>query len=319
MRRIPAMPCDRRVAIREAHRPFAFDWREHSDLPVYAHARRSPPCYRVGRRNDIVVTLALKVPCPPVEVRQVERDAFARAAASPFGSRSSLIAARRRIPAAHFPVKEHSSDSSPVSKISRKDKTLPSLRDRPRKLLNSGILSVKHSPTHAEASRRSCEESGLLPSTFGDGDFPSGELRQEDGKIASAPARQNSGDIFPDHPAGMCAKSQSRKLKREIASFIFKSFPQSGLAERLAGSSAHQKIDIAPVVPWTDLREVAEVRPRFGTAGRRSFRTADANASISDTNAHSHPRCRHATVAASIPLHTLPYRMAALLSSSAFS
>ena len=38
--------------------------------------------------------------------------------------------------------------------------------------------------------------------------------------------------------------------------------------------------------------------------------TADANASISDTNAHSQPRCLHATVAASIPLHTLPYRMA---------
>ena len=198
MRRIPAMPCDRRVAIREAHRPFAFDWREHSDLAVYAHARRPPPCYRVGRRNDVVVTLALEVPYPPIEVRQVERDAFARAAASPFGSRSSLIAARRRIPAAHFPVKEHSSDSSPVSKISRKDKTLPSLRDRPRKLLNSGILSVKHSPTHAEASRRSCEESCLFPSTFGDGDFPSG-----DSGIIPAPHKgvRLSGQLF--HPLSL--------------------------------------------------------------------------------------------------------------------
>ena len=54
--------------------------------------------------------------------------------------------------------------------------------------------------------------------------------------------------------------------------------------------------------------------PRFGTPGRRFFSTSEANSSISETNAHRQPRGRHATVAASIPLHTLPYRMAALLS-----
>lgn len=50
--------------------------------------------------------------------------------------------------------------------------------------------------------------------------------------------------------------------------------------------------------------------PRFGTSGRRCFRTSDANGSTSETNAQLQPSGRHATVAASIPLHTLPYRMA---------
>ena len=200
------------------------------------------------------------MPCPPVEVRQVERDALANATASPFGSRSFRLSARRRIPSAHFPVKEYSSDSSPVSKMSHKDETLPSLRDRPWKLLNSGILSVKHSPTHAEASGGSREESGLLPSSSWDGDPPSGEQRQEGGKIASGTARKYSGDIFPDHPAGACAKSQSCKLKREAASVILESFPQPRDAERLARRSANEQVDIPLVVLGHDLGEVAEVR-----------------------------------------------------------
>ena len=35
-------------------------------------------------------------------------------------------------------------------KISDKEETLPSLRDRPWKLGNSGVLSVKYSPAHSE-------------------------------------------------------------------------------------------------------------------------------------------------------------------------
>lgn len=50
--------------------------------------------------------------------------------------------------------------------------------------------------------------------------------------------------------------------------------------------------------------------PRFGTSGNLCLSTSDANGSISETNAQRQPRGRHATVAASIPLHTLPYRMA---------
>ena len=51
--------------------------------------------------------------------------------------------------------------------------------------------------------------------------------------------------------------------------------------------------------------------PRFGTSGNLCFKTSDANGSVSETNTQRQPRGRHATVAASIPLHTLPYRMAA--------
>ena len=49
--------------------------------------------------------------------------------------------------------------------------------------------------------------------------------------------------------------------------------------------------------------------PRFGTPGSLAFSTAQANGSTSETNAQLQPRGRHATVAASIPLHTLPYRI----------
>ena len=61
--------------------------------------------------------------------------------------------------------------------MSDKDDTAPSLRDRPRKFGNSGILSVKHSPRHPVASGGWGDDSGALPSAVWDRDFPSGEQR----------------------------------------------------------------------------------------------------------------------------------------------
>ena len=100
---------------------------------------------------------------PAVEVRKIERQADSISAGS-FSPRSS---ARRRIALAKFAPKENSGDTFAASKISDNDDTSPSLRDSPWKLLNSGILSVKHSPTHVETSGSGGDESGLSPLAAG--------------------------------------------------------------------------------------------------------------------------------------------------------
>ena len=68
-------------------------------------------------------------------------------------------------------------------KISDKEETLPSLRDRPRKLFHSGILSVKYAECQAEVSGGIGDDSCFSPSFAWDGDFPSAEKREESGKV----------------------------------------------------------------------------------------------------------------------------------------
>jgi hypothetical protein len=105
---------------------------------------------------------------PAVKVRKIERQADSISAGS-FSPRSS---ARRRIALAKFAPKENSGDTFAASKISDNDDTSPSLRDSPWKLLNSGILSVKHSPTHAESSGSCRDKSCVFPLSIRDRDFP---------------------------------------------------------------------------------------------------------------------------------------------------
>ena len=183
MRRVSSMPRNPRVSNRQPKGTLAFFRREHPGNTIDAHARRSAPGDRVGRRVGGIETFAQQMPLPPVKIRQIERDARSRANCTSGGSGSCRSSARRRIPAAQLAVKENSGDTFPVSTISDKEETSPSLRDRPRKLGNSGILSVKHSPTHGKSTWRSGDDSTLSPPALGDGNFPSGEVREEFGEI----------------------------------------------------------------------------------------------------------------------------------------
>ena len=73
-------------------------------------------------------------------------------------------------------------------KISDKEETLPSLRDRPWKLGNSGVLSVKYSPANTEMTGSSGDDPGLPPSVIRHGDVPAAEERNKSCEVLSVVA-----------------------------------------------------------------------------------------------------------------------------------
>ena len=110
--------------------------------------------------------------------------------------------------------------------MSDKDETTPSLRDRPRKFGNSGILSVKYSPRHAETSGRRADDSASAPAVGGRLDLPSAQERYESGKIASAVARaEYARNVFKNEQPRACPVSQFDKFEGQVSSWVGESLP----------------------------------------------------------------------------------------------
>jgi len=134
------------------------------------------------------------------------------------GNSLPRFAARRSMPAQAFALKKYRRGTPPVSKMSdNEEATAP--------LGHSEELSVQHSP------------GATIP------EFPQ---RPEDGsKIPSAVRRQNTGDVFPDHPARLQSASKAAKLDGQVATRVPQSASLSGDGERLARSPSDQNVDCA--------------------------------------------------------------------------
>jgi hypothetical protein len=88
---------------------------------------------------------------------------------------------------------------------------------------DSKVLSVQDSPCDA---------------------IPEFDQRPEEGtKVPPSSRRQDTGDIFPDDPAGLEFVSQPKKGESEVAPGVGKSFAESCDGEGLAGCASDQKVD----------------------------------------------------------------------------
>ena len=158
------------------------------------------------------------------------------AASSIAGSFFPRFSARRRIPAHAFGLKEYRSGTARLgSSTSDNEHALPSLGQ-------SEVLSVQH-PV-GEPIPEFCQ-------------------RPEEGsQRPSSVRRQDTGDVFPDHPARAKYADQSAEVQREGATVAFDSGAEAGDGEVLAGGSSDEYVDGVSVnsVSWVEeLGEVAMV------------------------------------------------------------
>ena len=110
------------------------------------------------------------------------------------------LPARRRMPLQALALKKYRCGTAPVSKMSDKEHTPPSLWDGPFIAVHSHILRI---------------ENPVGP--------PIPELPQspdEGSKIPSAVTRQYSGHILPNHPLGTIAVSDCKEGEGEVASRV---------------------------------------------------------------------------------------------------
>ena len=74
--------------------------------------------------------------------------------------------------------------------------------------------------------------------------IPEFDQRPEEGtKVPPSSRRQDTGDIFPDDPAGLEFVSQPKKGESEVSPWVGESFAESGDGEGLAGCASDQKVD----------------------------------------------------------------------------
>jgi hypothetical protein len=127
------------------------------------------------------------------------------------------------MPSQAFFESEYFAGSAPVSKTSDNEDTSPALRDGSGPPPHSHVLSVKApiGPPVPEFAQRP----------------------EEGSKVPSSPARQNTGDIFPNEPSRAQAISDRQVGEHEVASGVGESLSQAGNAEALTGSSSDQKVD----------------------------------------------------------------------------
>jgi hypothetical protein len=138
-------------------------------------------------------------------------------ACSNIGGRAfPLRFARLKIPAQAFAERKNLGGSSPISKTRNNE-------DSTTTLGYSKVLSVQHSVGEP---------------------IPEFDQRPEEGtKVPPSSRRQDTGDVFPDNPAGLEFVSQPKKGESEVAPGVGKSLAESCDGEGLARSSSDQKVN----------------------------------------------------------------------------
>ena len=162
-----------------------------------------------------------------------------RARANSGGNTLPRFSARRRIPRQALAVKERSSGSSPVSKISDNEHTTAPLRNSPSEAVCSDVLSVQHSVS--------------VP-------IPEFAQRPEEGtEIPSSVGGQDAGDVFPDDPTRPILLSNSKVGEHELTSWVSQALAKSRDAERLARRSSDEDVEFC-IGPLLVACHVAKVR-----------------------------------------------------------
>jgi hypothetical protein len=224
-----------------------------------------PPERSVDRRGGLTRDQAA------VEI-EVRPEATASKAASRDGGRDfPRFPARRRIPRQAVAVKKNRRGTSPVSKISDKPHTTPSLGDSIWEAACSHILSVKHPPCEAVCARDALDNSRRLPASGGDFDAPPGEQAQKACKCSSSIVRKDAGDVLPDQPAGPISASNSAIGEHEAATRAIQSSSEAGDRVVLAGGSSAKKVNccIGPLLETGHVAPIRDMRIVMGEDGGR--------------------------------------------------
>jgi hypothetical protein len=179
-----------------------------------------------------------------------------RACSKAAGNRLSRLAARRRIPAQALGLKKYRCRWAPVSKISDKEHTLPSLRDGTRVRFHSDMLSVQDTPACRIPALLQGVEEGPEITVFVT--FPS-SIRDSLILRRTGPAGMCARDILPYEPPGTKSLSKETKVERQIAARVIQPASLAGDGEALAGGASHEKVDWRNIVRG-DPSEVAEIR-----------------------------------------------------------
>ena len=140
-----------------------------------------------------------------------------RSAASSSGGRDfPRFAARRRIPAQAFWLKKNRSGMRPISKTCDNE-------DSTTTLGNSEVLCVQHSvgPPIPELAQRP-EEGSQDPSSVN---------------------RQDTWDVFPNHPTGSKVGNDAKVGEGEVSAWVVKSFAESSDGEGLTGAAADHNVN----------------------------------------------------------------------------
>ena len=122
----------------------------------------------------------------------------------------------------------------------------------------------------------------------------------EGAEVPSAVGSQGVGDVLPEEPARPGDVNKSQILEGQVAASPWREKDWQGVPPTSRSIRFDLKVSSSCILVMS---------PRFGMPGRRRASTREGNAPISDSQAGSQPRGAHAAVAASIPLHTLPYTM----------
>jgi len=171
----------------------------------------------------------------------IDTEAIRRAAVSIGGRTFARFSARRSIPAHALWLKKNRCGTVEASARMRDNEdTLPSLGDGTRVSVHSDILSVQDSVGPPIPAFSQCPEEGS--------------------KRPSSVLRQDTGDVFPDHPLRAKCADQLDELQREATARVGKSCPEPCDGEGLAGCASDEDVDgwlIVNRVSWVD--ELGEV------------------------------------------------------------
>ena len=146
-----------------------------------------------------------------------------RAAIKAGGNARPRFSARRRIPAQAFALKKYRCGTSPVSKTSDNEHTLPSLWDGTSVAVHSDKLSVQNPVGEP---------------------IPEVPQEPEEGaKVPSSVAGQDTGHVLPNQPAGAIPCSNGTKGEHELTTRVIQACAESCCAEGLAGGSSAKKVN----------------------------------------------------------------------------
>jgi hypothetical protein len=134
--------------------------------------------------------------------------------------------------------------------MSDNEHTPPSLWDGTRVSFHSDILSVKNAVGEPIPEFRQPSEEGS--------------------KVPAFVTRQDTGDVFPNHPVGAKSVKNTKIDEGEVSTRVSQAFSEAGDTERLAWRSSDKKIEscVWPVFELCDVAKVRRLRVMMRKHGR---------------------------------------------------